>query len=229
MKAKMVFDTETYGLKPQNIVFDIGYIIFSGKKELVKRNYLVKETFIPEVLKNLPFYGEMKTKKYLAMSIPVMSWNDILVTLWNDLKDNNVEEVIAYNLPFDLNALDATNQLVNKNEFKLFDGIKLTDLYTVFCTFVESRKDYIKYCIQHGFVSKAGNLLTNAQVAYGFLNDNPYHVEDHTALSDVVEELYIYNAIKAKKKKYTMEAKPMPWKIVEYNDNNMKTRNKKKS
>lgn len=228
MKNRLVFDTETYGLKPQNIVFDIAWNVFNKRSTLVKRNYLVKETYKPNFLKSLPFYGEAKVKIYqtIAKTTEIKNWTDILTILWTDIKEYSVEEVIAYNLPFDLGALQTTNQSVRGREFRIFNGLKLTDLYSVFCNFVKNRKDYIRFCIENNFISNAGNILTNAECAYRFLTCNPYHVESHTALSDVQEELYIYQTIQAKKKRYQMEAVSMPWKTVNYNAVNMSNRGK---
>ena len=228
MKNRLVFDTETYGLKPQNIVFDIAWIVFNKRSKVVERNYLVKETYLPNYLKNLPFYGEGKVKTYenIAKTTEILNWTDILTTLWTDIKENSVNEVIAYNLPFDLEALQTTNQSIREREFRIFNGLQLTDLYSVFCNFVKNRKDYIRFCIENQFISNAGNILTNAEVAYRFLTSNPYHVESHTALSDIQEELYIYQTIQAKKKRYQMEAVSMPWKTVDYNAINMFNRRK---
>lgn len=223
-RSKLIFDTETYGLKPENTVFDIGYMIFNSEFGLVRRNYLVLETFKVDKLKGLPFYGEGRVNKYLSLNLEVLPWLDIMLRLWGHMKEYNVEEVIAYNLPFDLDALSHTNNLLRGKEFKMFDGIKKTDLYTVFCNFVKDRKDFPRYCEEHGFISEAGNLRTNAEVAYGFLVQNPDHVESHTAMSDVVEEYQIYAEIKKRKKRYQMEAEPMPWQMVSHNRENMKGR-----
>lgn len=229
MKNRLVFDTETYGLKPENIVFDIGYIVFNKRGEIVRRNYLVKETYLPNYLKNLPFYGDAKVAKYreIEKTAEILNWVDIMTQLWQDCKDYKVGEIIAYNLPFDLEALQTTNKSIRQRDFRIFDGLKLTDLYTVFCNFVKNRKDYVRFCIEHDFVSKAGNILTNAEVAYRFLTSNPYHVESHTALSDIQEELYIYQTIQAKKKRYQMEAVGMPFQLVDYNRSNMSESRKK--
>ena len=81
MPSKLIFDTETYGLKPDNTVFDIGYMIFNPKWGLVRRNYLVMETFKVEKLKGLPFYGEEKVNKYLSLNIEVLPWLDIMLRL----------------------------------------------------------------------------------------------------------------------------------------------------
>jgi hypothetical protein len=227
-KVRLVFDTETYGLKPDNIVFDIAWIVFNKKEQLTTRNYLVKETYQPNSLKSLPFYGETKVAKYrtIEKTAEILNWTDILTTLWNDLKEFSVSEVIAYNLPFDLEALQRTNEYIRQREFRIFNGLQLTDLYSVFCNFVKNRKDYVRFCIENNFISNAGNILTNAEVAYRFLTSNPYHLEEHTALSDVQEELYIYQTIQAKKKRYQMEAVSMPWKTVDYNTSNMAKRRK---
>ena len=108
-RSKLIFDTETYGLKPDNTVFDIGYMIFNSEFGLVRRNYLVLETFKVDKLKGLPFYGEGKVNKYLSLNLEVLPWLDIMLRLWGHMKEYNVEEVIAYNLPFDLDALSHTN------------------------------------------------------------------------------------------------------------------------
>jgi len=192
----------------------------------VERNYLVKETYLPNYLKSLPFYGEGKVAKYATIekTAEILNWSNVLTTLWMDIKEYSVSEVIAYNLPFDLDALAATNESIRGREFRIFNGLQLTDLYSVFCNFVKNRKDYVRFCIEHQFISNAGNILTNAEVAYRFLTGNPYHVESHTALSDIQEELYIYQTIQAKKKRYQMEAVSMPWKTVTYNAVNMSNR-----
>ena len=103
------------------------------------------------------------------------------------------KKVVAYNVNFD--------------KGKLIDsGLKFANNTTFIClwgSFVNALldKNYIVWCIANNFKSKTGLPTTNAETAYKYVSGNLEYNHAHTALSDCLSEMVIYEAIKKKRKK----------------------------
>jgi len=103
------------------------------------------------------------------------------------------KKVVAYNVNFD------KGKLINA-------GLKFADNTTFIClwgSFVNALldKNYVVWCIANNFKSKTGLPTTNAETAYRYVTGNIDYIHSHTALSDCLSEMVIYEAIKKKRKK----------------------------
>lgn len=220
LKYSIILDTETYGLFPDNIVFDIAWAVCTKHNIVKTENFLVKETYDSGKLLNLPFYGEAKTRKYSDMvstGTKIQNWTDILKTLWSDLKEYSINSVYAYNSEFDCKAIEKTNQIIRKRPFSLFnaENCEVFDLWTIWCNAYQKHKGFWNFCKNNGFFTEKGNIRTSAEIALRFILEDTEYCEEHTALQDVLDEFKIFQKIHKMKKKRNMRAISMPFKLFD--------------
>ena len=101
---------------------------------------------------------------------------------------------MAYNTSFDLCKTDCRT-LIENREF--------IDIYQMAYEVIAKRTSYKKYCEKHGFLTKKGNPKCSVEVMYGYLNNDPHFIEEHTAFSDALNEKEIFVKCAKAKKKYT--------------------------
>lgn len=214
LKRVILMDVETRGY--QRDVYDIAWVIATKHGIDSFQNFLVAETFSFE---QAPFFNEPQLKMYskIVKNTATIPWYDILMNLWNDIRNSGINEIIAYNCSFDLSAINATNTIIRGKDCKLFDNMQKTDLYTVFCNSVRVRKDYERFCRRNGYFTPKGFLKTSAEIAIRFIKDNTDYVECHSALSDVFDEFEIYQWILKSKKKRVMNSVSFPYRLLEGN------------
>lgn len=214
LQRHLVLDVETIG---KNIVFDIAWSI--GTKHAIEKTkgYIVKEIYNIKNITNFPFHGEKKFLKYEAMlragQTTLMAWSDIMRTFWEDIKLCN-PIIWAYNVVFDCRAIYTTNQAIRGRQVKMFDNVRVFDLYTSWCTNMKTRKDYSRFCAENGYMSAAGNIRTTAETAIRYIRRNPGYIEQHTAAQDTIDEFSILQWLIHNNKKRNIKAIPHPWKLV---------------
>jgi hypothetical protein len=107
-------------------------------------------------------------------------------------------KVVAYNVNFDKGKLiEAGLKFTNNTKFVCLWGSFVNALLD---------KNYVVWCIANGFKSKTGLPTTNAETAYKYVTGKVEYIHQHTALSDCLSELVIYEAIKKKRKKLASSA-----------------------
>ena len=213
---RLVLDSETFGLNPNNVVFDIAWGIFNSKAIIKERGVLVDETFSPNRLESLPFYGKKKARMYeiLAETFPIRKWEVILHVLAQDIMKYNVGAVYAYNAKFDIEAIKRTSEVLQTGKFTPFGGIQVFDLWTAFSEFAGRRKKFRPFCKENNLITPAGNVRTTAESALKFLISSEYE-ENHTALSDVRDEIFILKHLIKAKRAYNTLPVGNPWKLAQ--------------
>lgn len=95
-----------------------------------------------------------------------------------------VKYIMAYNSAFDFCKTFVSH---------LLDEFEFIDLYLMAMQTVIQQRSYSKFCHAHGFKSSSGkSVATSAESVYAFISKNPDHIEEHTALSDALEESAIF-------------------------------------
>ncbi len=210
MKAKklfMVLDTETLGIAPKNVVYDIAWKIVDKRGNVYKTcAYLVEEVICDKELMKTAYYYDkmphyrMMYKQGLRIMKPL---EEIRQELISDLK--TIDVFSAYNAQFDIGAI-----------LKTF-GIDINGMKKeIYCIWKNSahiyglRKMYKEFCIEYGLYSEVGNVKTNAECIYRYLTGKHDFIEEHTALEDVeIEHEILKHLFRQKKKNHW---KPMNWK-----------------
>lgn len=216
----LVFDTETTGLAPRNYIYDIAWRIIDKKGRVYcERNFLNSNLLMRPDLMACAIYWKKWAAKYHADNLPIISWAEIKRQFRADMAEYNPRLVCAYNLGFDLSAIKATNTLLDCR-VKMFHrrDVEYLDLWHVSCLFLAGNKTYRNFAEARGFVSEAGNLLTNCDVSckffLGYDEDEP-----HTAGGDTAFEADLLGRFLRRKKKLPIVSDarqlfPMPWRLV---------------
>ena len=217
---KLMVDVETtLADNHQQVVFDLGVAVFTKDGKIYEqRSYVVKEIFDnyrlmerAHYFKKYPIYLEgLKTGKFVKTK-----WLDIMLELKALIEEYNIKEVSAYNLSFDLNAINKTNQLIRGRENKLFDGLKQNDLWGLAVETICQQKGFSRFCKKHGLITESGKFYkSSAEAVYAYMNNIPEFEEEHTGLADVLIEVDIYNRVARQKKKTTKGIFASPYRKV---------------
>lgn len=218
MKSKkiLVIDTETYGAQGAQIAYDIGYAVCDKYGRVYySRHYLVEEIFTNLRGMATAHYSN-KFPSYLRdvyrQLIKPERFNIIMGEMSTVAKNYEVDTVAAYNLPFDLTAIDNTSLLMNGVPIGLDATFKTIDIWSAACE-VLCKKNYIRACRKHGQVSEKGNVLTKAETVFRYISQEWDFEEAHRGLDDVLIECQILAAVFRQHKKFKGNIS-QPWRLV---------------
>lgn len=230
MKEKRFFvcDTETTGLASRAFVFDFAYLITNRKEQvLCERQFLIREVITnPKLMLTAFFNPDWRTMfggKIFSLYIPriadhtftLYGWRDMLQQMREDIQTYNVDVFCAYNIEFDLGALNKTHRMIAEKNINL-SRLTLLDLYLFSTSTLLNSQLYHDFAWKHGaakgFITPANNVRTTAEKTYAFLTGNPDFVESHTALADAQIETEILWRLLARKKTIPYnDVQYMPW------------------
>lgn len=201
----IVLDTETVGGFDSPIIHDLGYkIVDKHFDTMTAKRFLIKELHESAyaLLRTSDFYvgkealyKEAKANK----TVKIVSFNEAITEMFNDIKEYKVNCICAYNLGFDLRALRSTYALFNEanNEAIIKKLHKLATLciWSLACDTVLDTDNYRAFAKANNLVKEeTGNYLTSAEACYRYLFNSTYE-EEHTALADVEDETMILKYI----------------------------------
>jgi hypothetical protein len=203
IKNILVLDTETTGDFGQPMIYDFGYKIVTPEGEtLFCRNALVREVFENKFLMDKAYYSS-KVKTYKEMlenkEIELLPFHILIKEFVAVARKYKVELICAYNLAFDIKALNGTMRMCYSqgHDEKILEKLvsqknkKLLCIWNLACETILDTDEYRDYAKIHGFMSDKGNYLTNAEVTFRYIKDLPDFVEKHQALADVEIEIEI--------------------------------------
>ena len=133
MKKKiiMVADVETTKL---GYVYDLGYLIADKYGNvLAERSFVIEDIFKnEELMKDAYYYSKhpQYIRDILDGKRTLMNWDDVMKTMYQDLKEFDVQVFSAYNANFDYCALKRTNELLRNRQFKMVDNLEIVENFT---------------------------------------------------------------------------------------------------
>ena len=214
----LTLDTETADLSGN--VYDVGYIIHDRVgNELTRFNALVEEIFTDAKIMMGAFYAKKLFSHYAPMldrgEIKMQSWQFIIDRLRSDIELYNVSTIAAYNIGFDMRAMNSTHRALTDENKVLESPCKILDIWQFACEVKLNNRNYKRIAESLGWVSPKGNIKTGAEFAYRFCSGDHGFIEDHTALSDCQIEVEILRQCFATKKKIPYgKYNSAPWRIV---------------
>lgn len=217
----IVLDTETANSITFPLPYDIGYVVMNKKGEIVeKRSFCIYEIYVTE--------KEMMKTAYYAEKLPqyeeeLLKGERQLVRLYtarqtilSDMEKYKTNRVYAYNMNFDKRALNNDQRFITKERYRYFFpyNTEFRCIWNMACQVLLARPSYIKFALEHNFVSEKGNILTNAECCYRYITKNPTFEEQHKGIDDVAIEAEILLACFRQHKK--MDTKPYTacWQLV---------------
>lgn len=218
----ILLDTETVSNSKtfnyySNIIFDIGFILINNKNEIIyKYNKVIKEIFQNKEYMDNYVFDKSKLEWY-NKNIQIDDFKNII----NDIKDifKNSKGIIAYNINFDLQAFKNTFNYFKEYNFLNNLKIEIIDIYHMACQALQNNDNYIVFCVENGKISEKGNINSNAEAVYSFINNNVNFKESHTALDDCFIEYDIYKWVLKYEKENKIKLKREPysacWRLVQ--------------
>lgn len=208
----LVLDTETANSLEDPLVYDMGWAIVDKYGNVYKtESFVNREIFFEE--------AELMQNSYYAHKLPlyykriangetkVANWNTIRKTLWQDIADYGIKEVVAHNARFDYRSTSLTQRWLTKSKYRYFlpYGIEVWDTLKMARDVIGKMPTYRKWCEVNNYLCKNGSLRFTAEILYRFISGKEEFDEEHTGLSDVLIEkeilAYCYRQHKKMRKK----------------------------
>ena len=189
----MVFDTETVSVnKP--FCYNIGYVIYNTDTDemLVKKDFVVEQIWHNMPLFSTAYYADKRpiyVSRMRAKKTKMDKFGYICKEMIKDLNTFNVEYAYAYNSSFDEKVFE-----YNCDWFKCnnpFDTVPIIDIRGNVHNRIAFTDDFQNFCEQNNQFTDSGNYSTTAETVYRYLTNNMEYTEEHTALSDSLDELRI--------------------------------------
>ena len=218
---RVVLDTETVSSVDNHKtlrVYDFGFVVLDGKDNIVlSRNWIVREIFYNDSLMSGAYYAD-KLPQYKQEIVDgireIKNFAAIRKEFIAICQEYRVSQIWAYNAGFDRNALNATTTVLSNGICEEFlpANIMWCDIMQNAAMHICDTKKYYQFCIENGYVSKAGNCKTSAETVYRFLTGNVDFEEAHTGLRDAQIEAQILHVCRKRKKKMQREITFHAWK-----------------
>lgn len=224
----LVFDTETIDLQDKRC-FDIGWTVgnLNTGEILCNESFLVEDIFNTSIYRKAFFYNQNNSFYQAALEVNTIEVRNILairLAMNKAIVDYGANIISAFNIKFDINALNATYAHFNKintdkEKEKLYKEIlvaslskkfQVIDIPLVFAHAVEAK--YGKFCKEHDFLTAKGYISTKVDHINKYLVSMDYN-ESHTAGKDSMDEFNILYKYWGKTDKWK-DGKGMAWKIL---------------
>lgn len=198
-KKFLIVDVETANSTAFPLVYDIGYAVADKTGKIYEKGSLIiKEIFFSD-------NKELMTTAYYAKKIPKYFENifthqskvvSLLKAKWllrEIMEKYNINIVCAYNANFDVNALNTTLRYITKSKYRWFFpyDTEINCIWHMACQLLYTKRKFVKFAIENGYISKSGNLQTSAEIGYRFLTNEDDFIEEHQGLQDVLIECQI--------------------------------------
>ena len=216
----LVLDVETANDTTDPLVYDLGFAVADRKGNIYeKQSFVVYDIYRRE--------RELMGSCYYAHKIPeyeqdlkegktrMVSFSTAKKIIRRTIEKWGIEMVGAYNAHFDRNALNTTQRYITKSKYRWFMpyGVKWFCIWHMACQVICMQPTYQKWARKYGFISKAGNILTNAETVYKYITNNPDFEERHRGLDDVEIEVAIMAHCFRQKKAMNRYINRMCWRI----------------
>lgn len=219
-KYFMVLDVETANNTEDALVYDLGFAVIDKKGTVYESNsFIVSDIFNGErTLMQSAYYAE-KIPQYIEGInnglFVVKTFSQARKILLETLEKWNIEAVCAYNASFDTRALNTTQRWLTKSRYRYFlpYGTKVYCIWHMACQVICTQKNYVRFCLENGFVSPSGNIQTSAEVVYAYMTQNEEYQECHTGLEDVLIESEIFTHCLRQHKKMDKSINKSCWRI----------------
>lgn len=227
----IILDTETANSVEQPLPYDIGWVVCDKHGNIyAERSFIVDEVFYD--------MADLMQTAYYANKLPqyfedIRKGDRVVASMWairralkEDMEVYNTNEIGAYNMRFDRNALNNLIRYISKSWMRWFlpYGVELFDIWNPTCELLLARPSYIRFAEKHGFISEAGNIQTSAECAYRYITKDTEFIESHTGLEDCKIEAALFAKCKSQHKPMNTKIEPWCWRKVQKKRKEIKER-----
>lgn len=201
-KYYMVLDTET--VADARVPYDVAWILVDRKGNILERfNGLAAEIMTNPTLRYLvkrDSFSKRKAGFYLENPpAPIVSFQFIMDYTRAVIKEYQAV-VVAYNAGFDVKVLNDYAKILIGEQF-FSEDTEVWDLWNMALNTICDSSNYVRWCIDAGFITEKGNISCSAEAVYSYLFADADFKEEHTALADCEIEAKILQAVFDRKKK----------------------------
>lgn len=194
---RIILDTEFVNLQ-KSFIYNLGYVVANENGDILKkRDFVIEQIWHNRELFATSYYYNKRNiyiSKMRGKRMNLVKWGECVRIMLKDIKDFNINELWAYNVRADYNAINfmvewykTRNPLEKVNCYDIWDLTKEIFL---------KNDDYKKFCVMYNFITTKGFFKCTAETCYAFITNNPNYAEEHTALSDsIIETTILYNTI----------------------------------
>lgn len=216
-KKILVIDTETVGDIPRQICYDVGGLVTDRNGTVYHEfHFVVKEIFADLELMHTAYYAK-KFQTYIdsiyAQDIEPIPFAEVLRKLTAIIDLYDVKAIAAYNLQFDLRAMENTCNALFENRNWLNRDVEKLCIMCAACDILYG-KAYCKLARERGWVTDKGNIRTSAECGYRYITGDYEFEEAHRGLDDCRIEKDILAAIYAKHKPFDGSIRAFPMRAV---------------
>lgn len=213
----LLVDTETAGGFSQKLVYDIGIMVTDRKGNVQKSfGFLIDEIWNDKKIMDTAYYRDKIPTYSIEIekgNYQVKKFSEVLATIYSLIDEYKIKTITAYNLMFDLDALQKTSKKV-LGETHDFEKLKKLCIWSFACEVLYTQKTYRKVATKQNWLKeKTKNVLTNAEVGYRYITKNYDFIEEHKGLHDTQIENTILAKCFSQNKKHLSGMLPHPWKI----------------
>ena len=209
-----IIDTETANGLYNPLVYDVSVIIFDKQnKEYFRKNWLISEVWQNETLMNSAYYA-WKMPLYENFETETVNMFQFICEFVNIISEYNVTHLLAYNLNFDIKALNNTSKKYNQCEF-IGENLENLDVWSMACELICNTNKYKKFCEENNYKSEKGNYKTSAEIVYRYMTNNYDFDESHTSMKDCEIEKEIFFKCLKQKKGYKKGIVYNPWRKIQ--------------
>ena len=208
-----IIDTETANSIFSPLVYDVSVIIFDKQdNEYFRKNWLISEVWQNSELMKSAYYA-WKMPLYENFETETVNMFQFICEFIELIGEYNVTHLIAYNLPFDIRALNNTSKKYNQCEF-IGENLENLDVWSMACELICNTNKYKDFCEKNNYKSEKGNYKTSAEIVYRYITNNQDFDESHTSLKDCEIEKEIFMKCLKQKKAYKKGIVHNPWRQV---------------
>ena len=220
-KYYIVLDTETANEIPDQLVYDLGFVVTDKQGNIYERySFVISDIFIneKELMKTayysekLPQYYEgIKNKEWICCTL-----HQAQIIIKQVMTQYNISAVLAYNMNFDRTALTNTQRYITKSKYRYFFpyGTEFQCIWHMACQVLCTQTTYLKWAIENNKMSPSGKFIsTSAETVYQYLSCQDDFAESHTGLEDVLIETQIFARCVRQHKKMDKNINRLCWRI----------------
>lgn len=212
-KKYLVLDVETANGLTDPLVYDFGYQVVDKYGEVYEKgSFLIRNIIADEKeLMKTAYYADklpQYREEYKRGKHKLVTFYRLRMIINDVIERYDINDVGAYNARFDYRALHTTQRFLTSSKYRWFFRRRVTwfCIWKMAKSTICKQKTYEKFCREHGFISKNGQLKTSAEIVYRYMVWDPIYQEEHTGLEDVKIETEIMALAFRQKKKMDYHA-----------------------
>lgn len=208
----LTLDTETAGTLENPLVYDIGGAIHDRNGNIIETfSFVIYDIYKNKSLMQSAYYAcklpqyEKELQSGLRKMVRFYTARNHILNL---IDKYDVKAVLAYNMRFDLNALNNTLREITNGKRKYFfpfsKNCELWCTWTMAKQLLKDKPRYKSWCKKYNYVSKNQQVKTSAEILHRWLTKNHAFLEEHTGLEDTLIEVNIFKYIVNQRKMRTI-------------------------